>query len=97
MDYTLNQWEYLTGYCKRGDLKISNAGAENAIRPFALGRKAWLFANTTQVANASATCYSLIESAKANELEPSAYIHHVLKRIAEADPWRNWKHYCPGM
>jgi transposase len=85
MDYTLNQWEYLTGYCKRRDLKISNAGAENAIRPFALGRKAWLFADTTQGANASATCYSLIESAKANELEPSAYIHHVLKRIAEAD------------
>jgi transposase len=85
MDYTLNQWEYLTGYCKLGNLKISNAGAENAIRPFALGRKAWLFANTTQGANASTTCYSLIESAKANELEPSAYIHHVLKRIAEAD------------
>lgn len=85
MDYALNQWEYLIGYCERGDLKISNAGAENAIRPFALGRKAWLFADTTQGANASATCYSLIETAKANELEPSAYIHHVLERIAEAD------------
>jgi hypothetical protein len=73
------------GYCERGDLKISNAGAENAIRPFALGRKAWLFADTPQGANASATCYSLIETAKANDLEPSAYIHHVLERIAEAD------------
>lgn len=48
-------------------------------------RKAWLFADTTQGANASATCYSLIESAKANELEPSAYIHHLLTHIAEAD------------
>ncbi|MBC7192636.1 IS66 family transposase [Marinobacter sp.] len=85
MDYTLNQWEYLMGYCERGDLKISNAGAENAIRPFALGRKAWLFADTPQGANASATCYSLVETAKANDLEPSAYIHHVLERIAEAD------------
>jgi len=85
MDYTLNQWDTLVGYCERGDLKISNAGAENAIRPFALGRKAWLFADTSQGANASATCYSLIETAKANGLEPSAYIHHVLKHIADAD------------
>jgi hypothetical protein len=85
MDYTLNQWEYLMGYCERGDLKISNAGAENAIRPFALGRRAWLFADTPQGANASATCYSLVETAKANDLAPSAYIHHVLERIAEAD------------
>ncbi|MCH8500267.1 MAG: IS66 family transposase [Marinobacter sp.] len=85
MDYTLNQWDTLLGYCERGDLKISNAGAENAIRPFALGRKAWLFADTSQGANASATCYSLIETAKANGLEPSAYIHHVLQHIADAD------------
>lgn len=85
MDYTLNQWDTLTGYCERGDLRISNALAENAIRPFAVGRKAWLFADTSQGARASATCYSLIETAKANGLEPSAYIHHVLERIAEAD------------
>ncbi|SFF05317.1 Transposase [Marinobacter sp. DSM 26671] len=85
MDYTLNQWDTLVGYCERGDLNISNAGAENAIRPFALGRKAWLFADTSQGAKASATCYSLIETAKANGLEPSAYIHHVLERIAGAD------------
>tara|TARA_B100000029_G_scaffold260763_1_gene257141 strand:- start:197 stop:649 length:453 start_codon:yes stop_codon:yes gene_type:complete len=83
-DYTLNQWDTLVGYCERGDLKISNAGAENAIRPFALGRKAWLFADTSQGAKASATCYSLIETAKANGLEPSAYIHHVLTHIADA-------------
>lgn len=85
MDYTLTQWNYLVGYCERGDLQISNVLAENAIRPFALGRKAWLFADTTGGANASATCYSLVETAKANGLEPSAYIHHVLERIAEAD------------
>jgi transposase len=85
MDYTLNQWDTLVGYCERGDLQISNAEAENAIRPFALGRKAWLFADTPQGAKASATCYSLIETAKANGLEPSAYIHHVLQHIADAD------------
>ena len=85
MDYALNQWETLVGYCERGDLQISNALAENAIRPFALGRKAWLFADSTRGANASASCYSLIETARANDLEPSAYIHHVLKHIGEAD------------
>ncbi|KAA8980813.1 IS66 family transposase [Halospina sp. K52047b] len=85
MDYALNQWETLVGYCERGDLQISNALAENAIRPFALGRKAWLFADSTRGANASASCYSLIETAKANDLEPSAYIHHILKHIGEAD------------
>jgi len=85
MEYTLNQWDTLVGYCGRGDLQISNVLAENAIRPFAVGRKAWLFADTSQGAQASATCYSLIETAKANGLEPSAYIHHVLEHIAEAD------------
>ena len=85
IDYTLGQWPYLLGYCERGDLRISNALAENAIRPFAVGRKAWLFADTAQGARASACCYSLIETAKANGLEPSAYIRHVIEHIAEAD------------
>jgi len=85
MDYTLNQWPTLVGYCERGDLQISNVLAENAIRPFAVGRKAWLFADTSQGARASATCYSLVETAKANKLEPSIYIQHVLERVADAD------------
>jgi hypothetical protein len=63
MDYTLNQWPTLVGYCERGDLQISNVLAENAIRPFAVGRKAWLFADTSRGARASATCYSLVETA----------------------------------
>ena len=85
IDYTLNQWQYLVGYCERGDLKISNALAENAIRPFAIGRKNWLFADTRKGAEASAACYSLIETAKANHLDPQAYIKHILDRIAVAD------------
>ena len=83
--YTLNQWEELTGYCDHGHVHISNVLAENAIRPFAVGRKAWLFADTTRGANASATCYSLIETAKANNLEPYAYILHILNHIGAAD------------
>ncbi len=54
------QWPCLAGYCERGDLHISNVLAENAIRPFAVGRKAWLFADSAQGAKASATCYSLL-------------------------------------
>ena len=84
MYYTLNQWELLIGYCGDGKLHISNALAENAIRPFALGRKNWLFSDTSRGAKASATCYSLIETAKANGLEPFKYLHHVLSKIAAA-------------
>lgn len=81
----INQWTYLIGYCEGGHLKISNAGAENAIRPLAVGRRAWLFADTPQGARASASCYSLIETAKANDLNPQAYIKYLLDHIATAD------------
>jgi hypothetical protein len=84
ISYALNQWDTLTVYCDYGYVNISNAAAENAIRPFAVGRRAWLFADTSRGAQASATCYSLIETAKANNLEPSAYIGYVLSRIADA-------------
>jgi len=85
INYTLNQWNLLMGYCEDGRLNISNALAENAIRPFAVGRRNWLFSDTPRGARASATCYSLIETAKANGLEPYAYLHHVLQHIAAAD------------
>jgi transposase len=85
MEYTLNHWPSLIGYCDHGYVNISNVLAENAIRPFAVGRKAWLFADSSQGARASACCYSLIETAKANDLEPAAYIQHVLECIGEAD------------
>jgi len=85
INYTLNQWDLLIGYVQDGRLHISNALAENAIRPFAVGRRNWLFADTPRGARASATCYSLIETAKANGLEPSAYLRHVLQHIGAAD------------
>ncbi len=85
MYYTLNQWETLIRYCENGDLRISNILAENAIRPLAIGRRNWLFSDTPKGAQGSATCYSLIESAKANGLEPYGYLHHVLQHIAAAD------------
>ena len=85
MQYTLNQWDSLVGYCEDGELNISNALAENAIRPFAVGRRAWLFSDTPRGAHASATCYSLIETAKANQLEPYGYIKYLLDHIGAAD------------
>jgi transposase len=83
--YAINQWPTLTGYCDDGQLQISNVLAENAIRPFAVGRKAWLFSDSPKGAKASAACFSLIESAKANGIEPYAYLQHVLTHIAAAD------------
>ena len=85
INYTLNQWDTLIGYCDNGHLRISNILAENAIRPLAIGRRNWLFSDTPKGAQGSATGYSLIETAKANGLEPYEYLHHVLKHIAAAD------------
>ncbi len=85
MSYALNQWPKLVVYCEDGDINISNAAAENAIRPFTLGRKNWLFSDTPKGAKASAIYYSLIESAKANGLEPFEYLNHILKELPYAD------------
>jgi len=95
MDYALNQWKTLTGYCEHGYLSISNVLAENAIRPFVVGRKAWLFADTPAGATASAACYSLIETAKANDLEPYAYIRYVMEHIGAADTLEKWEALLP--
>lgn len=85
INYALNQWDTLIGYVQDGRLNISNALAENAIRPFAVGRRNWLFADTSRGAKASAACYSMIETARANGLEPYAYLQYVLKHIGDAD------------
>lgn len=57
---------------------------ENAIRPFVIGRKNWLFADTPAGAEASARLYSLIETAKANDLEPYAYLRRVFTDLPKA-------------
>lgn len=66
--------------------------AENTIRPFAIGRKSWLFADTRKGTETSAACYSLIETAKANSLDPQAYIDHVgeadtMEKLEALLPW----------
>jgi len=72
--YAQKYWSKLTRYIENGDWPIDNNPAENAIRPFVIGRKNWLFSNTVKGANASAVLYSLIEPAKANQHEPYHYL-----------------------
>lgn len=95
MDYALNQWPKLITYCQNGHLRISNILAENAIRPFVIGRKAWLFADTPAGAKASALYYSLIETAKANGLEPFDYLSQVIKKSAYAETVEQWEALLP--
>jgi transposase len=95
MYYTLNQWPKLIRYCEDGRLNISNAGAENAIRPFAVGRRRWLFSDTTKGAHASAIHYSLVETAKANGLNPDEYYQEILAKIPYADTVEKWEELLP--
>lgn len=72
--YAQKHWDKVTRYVDDGSWPLDNNTAENAIRPFVIGRKAWLFSNTVRGANASAALYSLIETAKLNEHEPYDYL-----------------------
>ncbi|MCG8616108.1 MAG: IS66 family transposase, partial [Desulfobacterales bacterium] len=82
--YTLSQWHRLTQYTKDGLIRPDNNLLENAIRPFVVGRKNWLFSDTVQGARASALIYSLIETAKSRGLEPYWYLKCLFERLPEA-------------
>ncbi|CCK80229.1 IS66 family transposase [Desulfobacula toluolica] len=82
--YTLNQWHRLIQYTKDGRVGPDNNVVENAIRPFVVGRKNWLFNCTPEGASASACIYSLIETAKANGLEPYWYLKYLFENLPEA-------------
>ena len=79
--YCLSQWDKLNTFLLDGRLEIDNNRAERSIRPFTVGRKNWMFANTPSGANCSAVLYSIVESAKENQLVPFQYIKHVLERL----------------
>jgi len=83
--YALGQWDRAVRYLDHGYARPDNNRVENAIRPFALGRKNWLFSKTEDGANASATLFSLIETAKANGIEPFSYLKCIFERIPLAD------------
>jgi transposase len=78
--YTLNQWEYLERYIDYGAAEIDNNWVENQIRPFALGRKNWLFVGNKNAADTAAFFYSIIQTCKLNNIEPQKYLTYVLKQ-----------------
>ena len=87
--YAMNQRPFMENYLLDGRCAISNNAAENAIRPFTVGRKNWLFADTPKGASASAAVYSIIETAKANGLNVFAYLQHLLLYMPDMD-WQNY-------
>ena len=89
---SLDRWlsPHWTGGSAAQEYSISNNAAENAIRPFTVGRKNWLFADTPKGASASAAVYSIIETAKANGLNVYTYLEYLLLYMPDTD-WRN----CP--
>ncbi len=82
--YLHQQWPRLIRYLDSGDYPIDNNAAENAIRPFVVGRKNWLFSASQKGATSSANLYSLIETAKANGLEPYAYLKKIFTDLPNA-------------
>ena len=84
LHYLDRQWPRLIGYLDDGCYPIDNNPVENAIRPFAIGRKNWLFSASVNGAKASANLYSLIETAKTNGLEPYAYLKRVFTELPNA-------------
>jgi transposase len=97
LGYLENQWPKLVRYLDDGRLRMDTNLVENAIRPFVIGRKEWLFSKNVHGTEASANLYGLIETAKMNGLEPYAYLRRVFEKLPAAEsveafeallPWR---------
>ncbi len=84
INYAYNEWKYFKSYVDDPEYNISNILVENAIRPFAIGRKNWLFSDAVDGAHASAMFFSLIETAKANGFEPFDYLNRMLEKLPSA-------------
>ena len=81
LTYLRAQWPKLIRYVENGSWPISNNPCENAIRPFCVGRRGWLFSDTVDGANASANLYSLVETCKANRIDPYRYLTWLFQRL----------------
>lgn len=97
LTYSMNQWHKLSKYVNDGRLNIDNNRAERAVKPFVIGRKNWMFSNTSRGATASAELYSIIETAKANGVDPLKYFQLLLEELPKREagdtvedlmPWR---------
>lgn len=85
--YALNQEKYLKAYLEDGHLSIDNSAAERAIKNFAIGRRNWLFSKSIKGAEASATVYSITETALLNGLKPYDYVAYILERMKDLEPF----------
>jgi transposase len=85
IQYCINQWSSLNNYLLDGRLENTNNRAERSIKPFVLGRKAWLFHNTPKGANSSAIIYSLVETAKENKIKVYHYLNYLLETLPNID------------
>ena len=94
--YLDRHWHGLTRYCDDGRTHIDTNPVENALRPFCVGRKAWLFSDGVAGANASANLYSLVETAKANGLEPYAYLRLVFTQLPRTESVADIEALLPG-
>ena len=79
--YALNQETYLREFLKHGDVPMENNTAERAIRPFCIGKKNWVMSDTIHGAESSAIIYSIVETAKTNDLKPYEYMKYLLEEI----------------
>lgn len=93
--YSLANWDYLNNYLNDGRIEIDNNLLENAIRPFALGRKNWLFSGSPEGAKAGAIFYSLIETCKANNIEPYKYFCAIFQHIRDCQTDEDYKKLFP--
>ncbi len=96
LHYLDKQWPRLIAYLEDGRYPIDNNPVENAIRPFAIGRKNWLFSASVNGAKASANLYSLIETAKANGLEPYAYLKRVFNELPNVQSYDDVEKLLPS-
>ena len=95
--YTLDEWNKLVKYLDHYLLTPDNNLTENAIRPFVMGRKNWLFSNTPRGARSSAIIYSLVESARANGLEPYKYLRYIFEKLPLAESKDDFRALLPDM
>jgi transposase len=93
--YSLNQWDKLAAYLESPYLTPDNNACENAIRPFVLGRKNWLFCKSPEGAESSCGMYSLIETAKQNGLIPVKYLTALFEKAPLASSHKDWKKLLP--
>ena len=95
ISYTLNQWPKLQTYLQDGRLEISNNKMERAIKPFAVGRKNWLFCNSVEGAKAAGIIYSLIETCKAHKVNCYDWLRNTLTKIPTCETVQQFEALLP--